>query len=164
MKDKLGDIQALRESTGAGVMECKKAMEDAKGDFDRAKSLIRERGLLKVEKRKARETGAGLIESYVHNDRIGVLLDLRAETDFVVRSEPFRWLSHELAMQIAAMAPKDIHELLKQPYIKDESRTVQSLIQETIARVGENIRINKFYRLELWNSKHEALNSKQCFK
>jgi elongation factor Ts len=149
MNDKLGDIQRLRESTGAGVMECKKAMEDAKGDFDRAVSLIRERGLLKVEKRSGRETGAGLIESYVHNDRIGVLLDLRAETDFVVRSEPFRRLSHELAMQIAALAPRDIHELLKQPYIKDESRTVEDLIKEVIARVGENIQINNFSRLEI---------------
>ena len=149
MKDKLGDIQKLRERTGAGVMECKKAMEDAKGDFDRAVSLIHERGLLKVQKRSGRETGAGLIESYVHNDRIGVLLDLRAETDFVVRSEPFRRLSHELAMQIAALAPQNVEELLKQPYIKDESRTVQNLIQETIARVGENIKINKFYRLEV---------------
>ena len=149
MKDKLGDIQNLRETTGAGVMECKKAMEDAKGDFEQAVSLIRERGLLKFEKRKARETGAGLIESYVHNARIGVLLDLRAETDFVVRSEPFRHLSHELAMQIAASAPTDVHELLKQPYIKDESKTVGDLIKEVIARVGENIRVNNFYRLEV---------------
>ena len=149
MGDKLGDIQHLRETTGAGVMECKKAMEDAKGDFDRAVSLIRERGLLKVEKREARETGAGLIESYVHNDRIGVLLDLRAETDFVVRSEPFRRLSHELAMQIAASAPQNIEELLKQPYIKDESRTVEDLIKEVIARVGENIKVNKFHRIEI---------------
>ena len=124
MKDKLGDIQHLREATGAGVMECKKAMEDAKGDFDRAVSLIHERGLLKVEKRSGRETGAGLVESYVHNARIGVLLDLRAETDFVVRSEPFRELSHELAMQIAASAPNDVDGLLKQPYIKDVSRSV----------------------------------------
>lgn len=149
MKGKLGDIQKLRESTGAGVMECKKAMEDAKGDLDRAVSLIRERGLLKFEKRKARETGAGLIESYVHNDRIGVLLDLRAETDFVVRSEPFRRLSHELVMQIAASAPQDVDDLLKQPYIKDESRTVEDLIKEVIARVGENIRVNKFHRIEI---------------
>ena len=124
-------------------------MEDAKGDFDRAVSLIRERGLLKVEKRAGRETGAGLIESYVHNDRIGVLLDLRAETDFVVRSEPFRLLSHELVMQIAAMVPQNIEELLKQPYIKDESKTIHDLIKEVIARVGENIRINNFYRLEI---------------
>ena len=149
MKDKLSDIQRLRERTGAGVMECKKALEDAKGDFDRAVSLIRERGLLKVEKRSGRETGAGLIESYVHNDRIGVLLDLRAETDFVVRSEPFRRLSHELAMQIAALAPQNLEELLKQPYIKDESRTVEDLIKEVIARVGENIQVNNFSRLEV---------------
>ena len=149
MKDKLGDIQRLRESTGAGVMECKRALEDAKGDFDKATNLIRERGLQKVEKRSGRETGAGLIESYVHNERIGVLLDLRAETDFVVRSEPFRRLSHELVMQIAALAPQNIEELLKQPYIKDESRSVEDIIKDVIARVGENIRVNQFHRIEI---------------
>jgi len=122
---------------------------DAEGDFDRAIQIIHERGLVKVEKRLDRETGAGLIESYVHNERIGVLLDLRAETDFVVRSEPFRALAHELAMQVAAMAPKDVLELLKQPYIKDETKTVKDIVNEVIARVGENIKINAFSRLEV---------------
>ena len=143
------DVQKLREVTGAGVMECKRALTDASGDFDAAKKLIGERGLAKVEKRAGRETGAGLIQSYVHNERIGVLLDVRAETDFVVRSDPFRKLAHELAMQISAMAPETVEDLLKQPYIRDESKTVEVLIGETIAKVGENIRVNKFARFEV---------------
>lgn len=142
-------IQKLRDVTGAGVMECKKAFEDAHGDFDRAVLLIRERGLLTVEKRQDRTTGAGLILSYVHNDRIGVLLDLRAETDFVVRSDPFRELARELVMQIAAMKPENVEALMAQPYIKDESTTVADVIKGVIARVGENIRVNTFCRMEL---------------
>ncbi len=149
MSDSVSTVQKLREATGAGVMECKKALTDAGGDFDAAIKLIHERGLVKVEKRQGRETGAGLIESYTHNERIGVLIDVRAETDFVVRSEPFRMLTHELAMQIAALAPADVPELLKQPYIKDESKTVDDIVKEVIAKVGENIRVNAFSRLEV---------------
>jgi len=145
----VGDIQKLREVTGAGVMECKRALTDAGGDFERAKALIHERGLAKVEKRSSRETGAGLVESYVHNERIGVLVDVRAETDFVVRSEPFRKLAHELALQISAMAPLTVEELLKQPYIKDESKTVDDLVKDVSARVGENVRVNVFHRVEI---------------
>lgn len=145
----LDNIQKLREITGAGVMECKRALEEVNGNFDEAIKIIHERGLAKVEKRADRSTGAGLIFSYVHNERIGVLIDLRAETDFVVKSDPFRQLVKELAMQIAAMAPQNIEELLNQPYIKDESKKVQDLINETIALVGENIKINNFARLEV---------------
>ncbi|HTY39642.1 MAG TPA: translation elongation factor Ts [Candidatus Paceibacterota bacterium] len=143
------DIQKLREMTGAGVMECKRALIDAAGDFDRAKELINERGLAKVEKRAGRDTGAGIIHSYIHNGRIGVLLDMRAETDFVVRSEPFQKLVHEVAMQISAMAPETVADLLKQPYIRDESKTIEQLVNEVIALVGENIRVNKFSRMEI---------------
>lgn len=143
------NIKKLREVTGAGVMECKKALADCGGDFDRAIEIIHERGLAKMEKRADREAGAGLIESYVHNERIGVVLDVRAETDFVVRSEPFRKLAHELAMQIAASAPAGVEELLKQPYIKDESKTVDEIIKLTSAQVGEVIKVKAFSRLEL---------------
>ncbi len=143
------DIQKLREMTGAGVMDCKKALQEAKGDFDAAKKVIQERGLAKVEKRSGRETGAGLVESYVHNERIGVLVEVRAETDFVVRSDPFKKLAHELVMQIAAAAPENVDALMNQPYIKDESRFVKDLVNEVIGKVGENVRINKFYRIEI---------------
>ncbi|OGZ02628.1 MAG: translation elongation factor Ts [Candidatus Liptonbacteria bacterium RIFCSPLOWO2_01_FULL_53_13] len=149
MKDDINTIQKLREVTGAGVMECKRAFTDAKGDFEEAKKLIHERGLVKVEKRSGRETGAGLIESYVHNERIGVLVDVRAETDFVVRSEPFRALVHELAMQLAAMPAENVEAFLAQPYIRDETKTVHDLVKDVIARVGENVRVNGFSRLEI---------------
>jgi len=143
------DVKKLRDMTGAGVMECKQALTESKGDFDKAVKLIHERGLAKVEKRVGREAGAGMIQSYVHNDRIGVILDVRAETDFVVHSEPFRKLARELAMQIAAVNPADIDELLKQPYIKDEAKTVGDLIKEVIAQVGENVKVKAFSRLEI---------------
>ncbi|MBI5220556.1 MAG: translation elongation factor Ts [Candidatus Liptonbacteria bacterium] len=142
-------IQKLRDFTGAGVMECKKVLEEAGNDWDRAVSLIRERGLVKIEKRADRETGAGVIRTYVHNDRIGVLVDLRAETDFVVRSDPFQELAKNLAMHIAAMAPQDLEQLVSQPYYRDESITVGDAIKDVITRVGENIRVRAFSRLEL---------------
>ena len=141
-----GDVQKLREVTGAGVMECKKALEEAKGDFEQAKKVIQERGLIRAEKKADRATGAGLLETYVHNGRVGVLLDLRCETDFVVRSEPFRELAHELVMHIAAMDPKDSAELLAQAYIKDPGMSVENLIKGVIAKVGENIRVERFCR------------------
>lgn len=141
-------VQKLREVTSAGVMDCRKALIEANGDLDAAVKIIHEKGLAKVEKRADRETGAGLVLSYVHNERIGVLLRLSAETDFVVRSEPFKALAHDLAMHIAAAAPKDVEELMAQPYIKDESRTVKDLVSEVIAKVGENVTIGEFYRIE----------------
>ena len=99
--------------------------------------------------RKGRETGAGLVKSYVHNGRIGVLVDLRAETDFVVRSEPFQHLAQELVMQLAAVDAQTVDEFLKQLYVRDESKTVADLVNDVIARVGENVKINRFYRIEL---------------
>ena len=145
----VNDIQKLREQTGAGVMECKKALTDAGGDFDKAVQLIQERGLIKAEKKATRATGAGFLESYIHNGRVGVLLELHCETDFVAHSDPFKELAHELVMQIAAMNPEDVSEFLKQPYIKDEKITVEQLIKSTIAKVGENIKIERFCRYEI---------------
>lgn len=145
----LDDIKKLRDVTGAGVMECKKAFAESNGDFDAAVKIIHERGLAKMEKRSDREAGAGLIQSYVHNERIGVILDVRAETDFVVRSEPFKKLAHDLAMHIAAAGPADVDELLKQPYIKDETKAVDEIIKLTSAQVGEVIKVRAFSRLEL---------------
>jgi len=143
------DIQKLRQVTGAGVMECKKAMEEAGSDYEEALKLIHRRGQVKADKRSKRETGAGMIESYVHNNRIGVLVDVRAETDFVVRSTDFRVLAKELAMQVAAENPKDINDLLKQPYIREESKSVEAVIKSVAAKVGENIVLKNFTRLEI---------------
>src|SRR3989344_4612813 len=143
------DIKRLREITGAGVMECKKALGEAKGDFDKAKSLVYEHGLIKAEKKGARATGAGLLHSYIHNERVGVLLELRCETDFVARNDSFKELAHNLAMHIAAMNPSSAEELMVQNYVKDESVDIEWLIKSTIAKVGENIKVEKFCRYEI---------------
>ena len=146
MKD---EILRLRETTGAGVMDCKRAFDEAGQDYDKAVAIIHERGIAKVEKRADREAGAGMIFSYVHNERIGVLVDLRAETDFVVHSDPFKELIRELAMQIAAAAPESVEELLASPYIKDDKKTVQDVVHDVIAKVGENIKVKTFSRISL---------------
>lgn len=142
-------IQKLRESSGAGVMACKKALEETGGDFDKAAALIRERNMGKVEQKANRATGAGHLEAYIHNKRVGVLLEVRCESDFVARSEPFKELAHNVAMQIAAMNPAAIEELLAQPFIKNESLSVENLLKDAIARLGENIRIERFCRYEI---------------
>jgi elongation factor Ts len=141
-------VSKLREITGAGVMDCRKALLEANGDMDAAVKLIHEKGLTKVEKRSGNSTGAGLVHSYVHNERIGVLVNLSAETDFVVRSEPFQKLAHDLAMHIAAVGAANVEELMAQPYIKDESKIIKDVVNEVIAKVGENITVNQFYRIE----------------
>ena len=144
-----GDVKKLREITGAGVMECKKALVDAKGDFDAAVKLIQERGIIKAEKKATRATGAGFLESYIHNGRVGVLLEIRCETDFVAHSDPFKDLARNLSMQIAAMNPENTEGLLKQPYVRDEALTVEQCVKGVIAKVGENIKIERFCRYEL---------------
>jgi elongation factor Ts len=142
------DVQKLREATGAGVMDAKRALDEAGGDFDKAVELLRAKGMEKAEKRSGRDAGAGFIQSYVHNEHIGVLVDLRAETDFVVRSEPFRELAKEIALQIAAMGGSNVEEVLQQPYVKDPSKTIQDLVTEVISKVGENVKFNAFSRLD----------------
>lgn len=142
-------IQKLREETGAGIMDCKRAFEEGKGDMRRAKEIIREKGFAKAMKKSGRETGAGFLETYVHAGRIGVLLEMRAETDFVTKNEKFRTLAHEIAMQIAATAPETKEELMSQPYIKDETMSVEKLVQQKIAEIGENITITRFTRYEV---------------
>ena len=139
----------LREATSAGVMDCKKALDDAGGDFDKAKQLIFERGVAKAEKRAERKTGAGLLETYVHNGRIGVILELRCETDFVAKTDVFKTLAHDLSMHVASMNPENPEELLKQPFVKDESITISDLITQAIAKTGENIKVERFCRYEL---------------
>ena len=105
---------------------------------------------MKQEVQKLREeTGAGHLESYVHAGRVGVLLELRCETDFVARNEKFKKLAHELVMQIAAMNPENVNELMEQPFVKDEKETVENLVKTTIAELGENIEIARFIRYEL---------------
>jgi elongation factor Ts len=155
-------IKELREITGAGIMECKKALDDAVGDLTKAQQLIKERGLAMAEKKAGREAGQGLIDSYVHAGRIGAMIELNCETDFVARTDDFKTLAREIAMQVAATNPSRIGSqeastdgdvpLLDQPYIRDPSRTIQELVNETISRVRENIVIRRFARFELGGS------------
>ena len=143
------DVKRLRDMTGAGVMEAKKALEEASGDIDKAISIINERGIVRAEKKSDRTTGSGIFATYIHNDRIGVLLELRCETDFVARLDEFKGLGRDIAMQIAATDPQDTTELLASAYIKDESLTVENLIKGAIAKIGENIQIGRFCRYAL---------------
>lgn len=188
-------IKELREETGAGVLECKKALEETEGNFERALELIQERGLAKAAKRAGRETAAGILDLYSHGDgRVGVMVEVNCETDFVARTDEFQHFAHEMALQVAAMSPSwvrvedvpegeleerrsqyaksaleegkpqeivdkivegrvekylDEHCLLRQPYIRDDSRKVSELLKEQIATTGENIQIRRFVRWEV---------------
>jgi elongation factor Ts len=139
----------LRDETGAGVMDCKRALDDAGGDLAKAKELLIERGGAKASSKSERKTGAGYLETYVHGGRIGVMLELRCETDFVAKNEKFRELAHEIAMQIASMNPQSVEELLAQEYIKDPSKSIQDLLTQTIAVTGENMKVERFTRYEV---------------
>lgn len=150
MKISLSDITKLRRLTSAGIMDCKKALVEAKGDMEKAKAWLRQKGLAAAAKKAGRATEAGRIEAYTHLDgRAGTLVKLTCETDFVARNQEFKKLAHELCLQVAAMKPKSVAALLKQEYIREESKTVADLVNEVIAKVGENIRIEKFERMEV---------------
>lgn len=144
------DIKALRDLTQAGFADCKVALVEANGDMKVASEILRKKGFEKAAKKSDRETGQGLVESYVHQTgKVGVLVSLLCETDFVARTDEFKTLAHEIAMQVAAMNPKNTEALLKQEYIRDGSKTIDDLIKETIAKVGENIRLKEFLRAEI---------------
>lgn len=150
MKIKLNDVKKLREKTGVSVMECRKALDDAKGNFIKAEKILLERGIARAEEKSDRKAFEGLIESYIHsNGKIGALIELACETDFVARTDDFKSLAHELVMQIAAMEPKDVENLLEQPYIRDYTITILDLVKKSIAKLGENIVIKRFVRFEL---------------
>ncbi len=158
-------IKALRQRTSAGVMDSKHALEEAGGDLDRAEEILREQGIASAAKKADRETSEGLVETYVHSGgRIGAMVEMNCETDFVARTPEFRELAHDVALQVAAMSPlfvdaEDIPEgepvepeqscLLRQPFIKDTTRTVGDLVTETVGKLGENIRIRRFSRFSL---------------
>ncbi len=150
MNISLDQLKKLREETQAGVSDCRQALEDAEGDFAKAKKILQKRGMEKAAKKEGKETSEGVIESYVHaNGKIGVLLELKSETDFVSRNDEFKKLAHEIAMQIAAMNPKNVKTLLASAYIRDASQTIEELLKITIAKVGENIQITRFIRYQL---------------
>lgn len=150
MQVNLDDLKKLRAETSAGVSDCRQALEDAEGNFDKAKKLLLERGLEKAAKKEGKETSQGIVESYVHaGGKVGVLVELRCETDFVARTDEFKALAHEVALQIAAMNPKDVKDLMEGAYIRDAKQSITDLVKLTIAKVGENITVAKFTRMQL---------------
>jgi len=159
-------VKSLREETNAGVMDCKKALEEANGDLITAISLLREKGIASVAKKTDRATNEGIIESYIHgNSKVGAMVELVCETDFVARMEEFKELAHNIAMQIAAMNPQYLDEseieeksntndellLMKQAFIKDSSKNISDLVTDLASKVGENIKVRRFSRFELGN-------------
>ena len=142
-------IKQLRAETEVSITECKKALEAAGGNLEKAKEILRKWGKELAQKKREKETVQGIIESYIHpNQKIGVLLELNCETDFVAKSKDFQWLAHELCLQVAAMGDEEI-PLLRQPWIKDETKTVKDLIDEYVAKLGENIIVKKFIRYKI---------------
>lgn len=146
-KISIEQVKKLRKETQAPVMEVRRALEEVGGDEEAAKKIIREKVLVRAEKGKEREAGDGTIFSYMHADgKVGVLLDLRSETDFVARTKDFQKLGKELTLQITSMDPKDVKELLNQDYIRDPSKKVSDLVGEVAGIVGENVKIERFVR------------------
>jgi len=163
---KADDVKKLRDATGAGFMDCKEALAKSGGDFNKAIAVLKERGLRIAEKKSTRVAKAGLISSYVHHDaRIGVLVELNCETDFVARTDDFQKLSRDLALQVASAnpkylkredAPKDLNEdeikhycLFEQAFIKDAALTIKDYVTQVIAKTGENIVVRRFIRFQL---------------
>jgi elongation factor Ts len=159
-------IRELRDKTGAGVMDCRRALEQSGGDVQKAIAVLQQQGLERAEKKSGRVASQGVIDSYLHaGGRIGAMVELNCETDFVARDAGFRALAHEIAMQIAATSPEFVSEedapaglsddekkqkvLLLQPFIKNERQNIGQLIIERAAKYGENVRVRRFTRFEL---------------
>ena len=165
MKISADRVKELREQSGAGIMGCKNALLKAEGDMEKAIQILKQRSLFKAAKKKERSVSEGIIEAYIHSGgRIGAMVEVNCETDFAARTDELKELAHHLAMQVAAMTPKFVSQeeiperddieaqtacLLLQPYIKNQSMTVQDVINETIAKVGENIKVSRFARFAL---------------
>ena len=158
-------IKDLREQTSAGVMDCKNALEEAEGDMAKAMELLRQKGLSIAAKKSSRDTLEGVVECYIHTgSRVGAIVEVNCETDFVARTPEFKELAHNLAMQVAAMSPRYVDGeapaedeadggegllLMGQAFIKDPSCTIRDVVNEVMARVGENIRVRRFQRFAL---------------
>ena len=156
-------VRSLRDQTGAGIMDCKVALEASDGDIEKAIAALREKGLASAAKRVGRDTNEGVIETYIHTGgRVGALVELGCETDFVARTEEFQKLAHDIALQVAAMDPVyvDVDEieegddrpqaqiaLMLQPFIKNNSASVGEMVKELAGKVGENIKVGRFTRL-----------------
>ncbi len=145
-------VKELREKTGAGMMDCKKVLTETDGDMEKAIELLRERGIAKAAKKSDRIAAEGIVETYVSEDgKIGAIVEVNSETDFVAKNEEFRNFVSAIAKQIAIEAPKDVEELLSQKSIIDNSKTVSEVLTEKIANIGENLTIRRFERFETNN-------------
>ena len=158
-------IKELRERTSAGIMDCKRALQESKGDLARAEEILREQGIASAAKKASRATNQGVVDSYIHSGgRIGAIVEVNCETDFVAHTPDFKELAHDLAMQVAAMSPLYVDDseipdgdevdpqqacIMQQPFIKDPSQTVQDLVNEAISKLGENVRVRRFARFSL---------------
>ena len=165
MKIPISQVKELRNQSGAGVMDCKNALLEAQGDRAKALQILEQQGFFKAQKKASRSATQGVVEAYIHTGgRIGAMVEVNCETDFVARTDEFKDLAHNLAMQVAAIPPQFISPeevpqrtdiepqaacLLLQPYIKSPDKTVQDIVTETIAKVGENIKVSRFARFEL---------------
>jgi len=142
-------IKKLREETGAGIMDVKRALDEANGDEKKAREVLKAKGLEIAQKKSERATCAGLIDSYVHLGKLGVLVEVQCETDFVAKTDEFKTFVHEVALQVANSDTKDIKALLLEEYFKDPSKTIQDMLHETITKTGENIKIARFVKVVL---------------
>ncbi len=150
VKAKVDLIKQLRILTSAPVVACKKALEESGGDLKKAQAKLKKKGLARVAKKKGEAAKEGLIHCYLHsNGKIGAMVKLACQTDFVAKNRQFERLAHEICLQIAAMNPKTVKVLLKQEYIRDPQKTIGDLLNEAIAKFGENIKIEAFERLEI---------------
>ena len=142
-------VKELREKTGAGMMDCKKVLMETNGDMERAAELLREKGITKAAKKSDRIAAEGLVYCYLSDDKkVGVVLEVNAETDFVAKNEEFRTFVANTAKQIAVKSPKDVQDLLAEKSIDDSSKTIQEILTDKIATIGENMSIRRFERFE----------------
>lgn len=143
------DVAELRDQTGMGLMDIKNALEEADGNRPKAMELLKERGAKIMGKKSDRVAGEGIIEAYVHSGRIGVLLEINCETDFVARSESFKEFAHDVALQISSMNPSTVNELLEQSFVKDSKLTIADYLRDSTSKLGEKIVITRFLRYVL---------------
>ncbi|MDO8569746.1 MAG: elongation factor Ts [bacterium] len=144
------EIKALREETGLSIMECRKALEEASGDKDKAIALLKKRGVEIAAKKGNRALGAGVVIAYIHaGETVGVMLEFLCETDFVAKNPEFKSVAKDVAMHIAAMNPSDTTILLEQPFIKDAGQKISDLINNTVQKFGERTEIGRFARFSI---------------
>lgn len=150
MKVNINTIKKLRNETGAGVMRVKNVLDEVKGDEKKALEILKKEGFERVAKRSDRATSQGIVASYIHHSgKIGVLVEILVETDFVAKNELTQALGKEIALQVASMNPKNLKELLDQEFIKEPKKTISDLVKEVSAKTGENVKIGRFARIEI---------------